>query len=119
LRDAGRDDLARKVDWVAESIGDGLDFDVLSFDESDQAERLIEVKTAGLGKFFPFYVSATEVRCSEDVPGQYHLYRVFDFADCPHLYILSGSLVARCLLEPTQYRAAIRPSEEEQARTAR
>jgi hypothetical protein len=27
----------------------------------------VEGKATGLGKFFPFYVAATEVRCSEDV----------------------------------------------------
>ena len=52
LRTAGRDDLALKVEWVAETIGDGLDFDVLSFDDVDESEKLIEVKATGLGKFF-------------------------------------------------------------------
>ena len=33
LRFRERDDLARKVDWVSDTIGDGLGFDVLSFDE--------------------------------------------------------------------------------------
>jgi hypothetical protein len=32
-----------------------------------------------------FYVTATEVRCSEDVADRFHLYRVFDFADSPRL----------------------------------
>ena len=49
----GRDDLAAKVEWVAETCGDGLGFDVLSFDEGDDSERYIEVKTTGLGKHFP------------------------------------------------------------------
>ncbi|WP_435017961.1 protein NO VEIN domain-containing protein [Tundrisphaera sp. TA3] len=48
----GRDDLAAKVEWVAMTCGDG--FDVLSFDEGDESERFIEVKTTGLGKHFPF-----------------------------------------------------------------
>ena len=30
----GRDDLAKKVEWVSDTSGDGLGFDVLSFDES-------------------------------------------------------------------------------------
>src|SRR4051812_44441027 len=64
---AGRDDLSRKVQWAAVEVGDGLGFDVRSFDEGDDSERLIEVKTTGLGKHFPFYVTGTEVRCSEDV----------------------------------------------------
>jgi Protein NO VEIN, C-terminal len=106
LRDIGRDDLARKVDWVATSIGDGLGFDVLSYDESDGAEQMIEVKTTGRPKYSTFYVTATEVRCSEDVADRFHLYRVFDFAVAPKLYVLSGCLRERCRLEPVQYLAA-------------
>src|SRR5437763_1631203 len=33
LRDAGRRDLARKVDWISESMGDGAGYDILSFTE--------------------------------------------------------------------------------------
>ena len=76
---AGRDDLAQKVIWAARDIGDGLGFDILSFDEADDSERMLEVKATGLGKFFPFYVTANELRCSEDIPDQFHLFRVFDF----------------------------------------
>jgi Domain of unknown function (DUF3883) len=76
---AGRDDLSKKVEWVAVEIGDGLGFDVLSFDDQDESEKLIEVKTTGLGKFFPFYVTSNEVRCSEDMAEKFHLFRVFDF----------------------------------------
>ena len=49
----GGDDLAAKVEWVAETCGDGLGFDVLSFDEADDSERFIEVKTTGLGQALP------------------------------------------------------------------
>ena len=103
----GRDDLAKKVEWVAQTIGDGLGFDVLSFDELDDSERLIEVKTTGLGKYFPFYVTGNELRCSEDVQQQFHLYRVFDFARTPRLYVLQGSLRVTCRLDAVQYRAMI------------
>jgi hypothetical protein len=104
---AGRDDLSRKVLWAAVEIGDGLGFDVLSFDDQDDSEKLIEVKTTGLGKFFPFYVTSNEVRCSEDMAAHFHLFRVFDFGREPRIYILTGSLKANCRLEPTQFRATI------------
>ncbi len=87
LKAAGRDDLAQKMVWASRDIGDGLGFDILSFDESDDSERMLEVKTTGLGKFFPFYVTGNEVRCSEDIPQQYQLVRVFDFGRDPRLYI--------------------------------
>ncbi len=107
LRVAGRDDLAKRVLWAARDIGDGLGFDILSFDDADDSERMLEVKTTGLGKFFPFYVTGNEVRCSEDVPHQYNLFRVFDFGRDPRLYILHGSLRELCQLEPVLYRATI------------
>lgn len=107
LTHAGRDDLSQKVKWVAEDIGDGLGFDVLSFDDQDESEKLIEVKTTGLGKFFPFYVTSNEVRCSEDMAEQFHLFRVFDFGRTPRVYILPGPLKNNLRLEPTQYRATI------------
>jgi len=91
LQSAGRDDLAGKVEQVSETIGDGLGFDVLSFEE-----KLIEVKTTVLGKFFPFYVTETEVRCSEAMAARFSLFRVFDFARSPRLYVLKGSLREVC-----------------------
>jgi hypothetical protein len=107
LLTVGREDLSRKVQWVAVDFGDGLGFDVLSFDDQDESEKLIEVKTTGLGKYFPFYVTGNEVRCSEDMADKFHLFRVFDFGRTPRVYILTGSLKENCRLEPTQFRATI------------
>lgn len=107
LKEQGRDDLAGKVEWIADTRGDGIGFDILSFSEQDDSERLIEVKTTGLGKFFPFYVSANEVRCSEACAPKFHLYRVFDFSRSARVYVLQGALSKVCRLEPTQFRAVI------------
>jgi hypothetical protein len=82
-------------------------FDVLSFDEADDSEWWIEVKTTGLGKHFPFYVSANEVRCSEDCPERFRLYRVFDFSREPRIYKVEGSLSRECRLVPMVYRASV------------
>jgi hypothetical protein len=107
LRSVSRDDLAEKVQWVTETIGDGLGFDVLSFDDVDESEKLIEVKTTGRGKFSTFYVTINEVRCSEDMTEKFHLFRVFDFGRTPRVYILTGSLRSTCRLEPTLFQATI------------
>ena len=107
LNAAGRDDLAQKVVWASRDMGDGLGFDIISFDETDDSERMIEVKTTGLGKFFPFYITSNEVRCSEDIPAQYQLFRVFDYVKNPRLFILHGSLKKLCKLEPVLYLAAL------------
>jgi hypothetical protein len=39
----------KKVVWASQAWGDGLGFDVLSFDEGDEGERFLEVKTTGRG----------------------------------------------------------------------
>ena len=103
-----RPDLARKVEWIADTRGDGVGYDIASFN-SDESPRLIEVKTTGLGKYFPFMVTANEVRVSERAAEAYRLYRLFDFAVQPRLYMLSGPLTTSCGLEPTQYRARVKP----------
>lgn len=103
---AGREDLSTKVEWVADSYGDGLGFDVLSFDEDNESERFLEVKTTGLGKFFPFYVTANELRCSESEPDRFHLYRLFNFSTDAKLYVLRGALSKTCKLDAIQYRAS-------------
>jgi hypothetical protein len=103
--------LARKVEWVSDSKGDGLGLDILSFDEADDSERLVEVKTTSQGKYFPFIVTANEVRCSETMARQYHLYRLFRFAQRPRLYVLHGDLTELCSLEPMAYRAMVAAKE--------
>jgi len=107
LRTAGRDDLAQQVKWASVEYGDGLGYDILSYDEKTDAERMIEVKSTGLGKYFPFMVTSNEVRCSEDIPDQFKLYRVFDLARTPRLFILHGSLRNVCELDPVLYRASM------------
>ena len=86
-----RPDLAKRVEWIANTRGDGAGYDIVSFNR-DESSRLIEVKTTGLGKEFPFMVTANEVRVSEREPDEYHLYRVFEFARDPRLYVLQGAL---------------------------
>jgi hypothetical protein len=101
---AKRPDLARRVEWIADTRGDGAGYDIASF-EADERPRLVEVKTTGCGKEFPFVVTANEVRVSGREQDRYHLYRVFDFARQPRLYVLQGDLSNTCRLEPTQFRA--------------
>jgi hypothetical protein len=99
-------ELAKRIEWVSRDRGDGAGYDISSFNR-DGSIRLIEVKTTGLGKYFPFNVTANEVRCSEAVPKQFHLYRVFKFGEGPRLYTLPGPLSASCHLDPSQYRAFV------------
>jgi hypothetical protein len=98
---------SRVLQWVSQTIGDDLGFDILSFDVTDEFGRMLEVKATGRGKFFPFYVTANEVRCSDDIPDRYHLFRVFNMGREPQIYILHGSLKILCQLEPVLFRAVI------------
>ncbi|HET6632309.1 MAG TPA: DUF3883 domain-containing protein [Rhodanobacteraceae bacterium] len=106
LHAAGKKALSERVDHVASTQGDGLGYDVLSYEESGR-ERLIEVKTTAFGQLTPFFVSRNELARSEADSGQYFLYRLFDFRDRPRVFELSGPITDFCQLDPTTYRAIL------------
>lgn len=101
----GQPRLAEKVEHVAQTKGDGLGYDVLSY-ESDGKERFIEVKTTTFGRDTPFFVSRGELTLSHGATDQFHLYRLFEFRSAPRLFDLAGSLEHHCLLDPVTYRAS-------------
>ncbi|MGV6991245.1 DUF3883 domain-containing protein [Gordonia amicalis] len=106
LHAAGRRDLSRRVDHVAQTQGDGLGYDVLSF-EVDGTEKLIEVKTTSFDKFTPFYVTSNELARSESDAPKFHVYRVFEFRDHPKVFDLPGAIRENCLLDPATYLARV------------
>lgn len=106
LHDAGRKVLSKRVEHVAATQGDGLGYDVLSFEE-DGRERLIEVKTTAFGELTPFFVSRNELARSEADAECYRLYRLFDFRDRPRAFALPGAIAAHCQVEPVTYLARL------------
>lgn len=106
LYEAGKKTLAERVEHVANTQGDGLGYDVLSFEESGR-ERLIEVKTTAFGELTPFYVSRNELARSEADAEIYRLYRVFDFRDKPRLFDMPGAIAASCRVEPVSFLARV------------
>jgi hypothetical protein len=106
LHAAGKKTLADRVEHVAATQGDGLGYDVLSFEDSGR-ERLIEVKTTTFGQLTPFYVSRNELARSKADADIYRLYRVFDFRDRPRLFDLPGAISASCELEAASYLARV------------
>lgn len=104
LRSLRQEELARRVEHVAITVGDGEGFDVRSFDR-DGSDRLIEVKTTAYGKQTPFFVSRNEVAVSRGRDDDFHLYRLFQFRRDPRLYMIQGALDRTCRLDPVQYRA--------------
>ena len=101
----GETRLADKIDHVSQSKGDGLGYDVLSFD-ADGKERFIEVKTTSFGRDTPFFVSRGELALSHGARDRFHLYRLFEFRKAPRLFDLQGSLDQHCVLDPVTYRAS-------------
>lgn len=99
---AGKERLAERVDHVAVSRGDGLGFDVLSF-ETTGADRFVEVKTTSFGKETPFYLSRGEIEFSKQYSVSFQLYRVFDFRQQPRLFQLKGAVDRQCHLDPVTF----------------
>jgi len=103
---AGKENLAERVAHVAVSVGDGLGFDIQSYEQNGR-DRLIEVKTTAYGKATPFFVTRNELGVSQDCRAEYHLYRVFRFRADPRLFALHGALDQVCALDPVQFSARV------------
>jgi hypothetical protein len=106
LWEAGQRSLAERIEHVSSSRGDGLGYDISSF-ETDGRPRLIEVKTTSFGSMTPFFASAREVAVSESHAEHFHLYRVFRFRQSPKIFALQGSLRDSCILDAVAYRATL------------
>lgn len=103
---AGRRRLADQVEHSSKVRGDGLGYDIRSFEE-DGRERLIEVKTTRFAELTPFFLTRNELAVSEHRKESYQLYRLFRFDRAPKLFILKGFLGEVCRLEPEMYRAEV------------
>lgn len=105
LRAAGEHALSERVEHVSLTIGDGLGFDIRSFDPNG-TEKFIEVKTTRLGAHWPMLLSRNEVDVSAVEAERYHLYRLHDFRpESVRFYALRGNLRDTCQLSPETYKA--------------
>lgn len=104
LWQAGKHKLADSIEHVSVTQGDGLGFDILSY-EPDGSEKLIEVKTTRYGAMTPFFATRTEVEVSKEHSRNYFLHRLFDFNKRPRVFGLQGALPSTCRLEPFTYSA--------------
>lgn len=107
LTDERRPDLAAKIDWISDRLGDGSGYDILSYETSEVA-RFIEVKTTNGGSMTPFIVTKNELEFSEETEDAFCLYRVFEFASAPRLFILRGALSSNLELEALDFRARLK-----------
>ena len=104
LRAAGRADLAKRVRWTSQEDGDGLGFDVASFDP-DGSERLIEVKTTNGWERTPFHISSNEIAVANERSEVWRLVRLFDFAREPKAFEIAPPLERHVELTPTSFLA--------------
>lgn len=110
LSKLGRIDLANKIEHVATTKGDGLGYDILSYDIIDNTvvEKYIEVKATTGNSTKPFDISANEVAISELYSEQYYIYRIFNIHNLMQsasFYVMKGSVRSNFSLEPTSYKA--------------
>lgn len=104
---AARGDLAQRVDWSADRLGDGLGYDIASFN-ADETPRFIEVKTTNCGARCSFVVSVNELAFSREAGPAFFLYRVFGFSRHPQVFFIQGDLSDTLALTPLNYRAHLK-----------
>lgn len=78
LESNGKKKLAEKVEHVAKNKGDGLGFDILSFDLEGKP-KYIEVKTTKGNLNSTFFVTRNELEKSIIEKDRYFLYRVYEY----------------------------------------
>jgi hypothetical protein len=105
LAQFGVGQLAERVEHVAVTKGDGLGYDVLSF-ETDGRERFIEVKTTAHDAATPFFVSVNEVEFARERAEEFRLYRLYHFRTDPKFFELPGVIESHCHLDPATFRAS-------------
>lgn len=102
---AGKEGLAEKIEWVSQTRGDGLGFDILSRN-ANGTDRYIEVKATKLTKEAPFYFTSTELLFSKHHSSNFFLYRVFNLKADPKLFIANGAYDEFCNTMPTEFRGS-------------
>ena len=101
--------LAKKVKHVAKNRGDGLGYDILSFNISGN-EIYIEVKTTKGNVNSTFFITRNELERSKKERENFYLYRVFNFeeqTDNAELLIIKGDLTNLCEV-PLTYKVNIK-----------
>jgi len=73
-----KEQLAKKVNHSAKNKGDGLGYDILSYDLNGN-KKYIEVKTTKGNKNTTFFISRNELERSKIEKENYYLYRVYEY----------------------------------------
>lgn len=110
-------DLAKKVEHVSQTRGDGLGYDILSFDAYGNP-IYIEIKTTTQGKVAPFYISDNELTFASQHSNNYFLYRIYNFNDLVdtndiEFFKLTGHEMKNVELKPISYLATVNDLNKE------
>jgi hypothetical protein len=114
LTELGLIEKADDVVWVSDLQGDGLGYDIRSFDKNAE-ELFIEVKTTRGDIDAPFFLTERERTVALRKGRSYELYRVFAFGREPKVFVVPGPLEDRLHLKPTAYRVKVRAAPQLQA----
>lgn len=110
LIELGREDLAEDVKWESRDKGDGLGYDISSWENIDGEFRkiYIEVKTTTGDINTPFDISDKEVLVSKEFGDKYYIYRLFGVQKITtkiNYYIINGDVENNFNLVPTSFKA--------------
>ncbi|PHA06687.1 hypothetical protein COE65_25005 [Bacillus sp. AFS051223] len=101
-------ELAKKVVHKSVTDGDGLGYDILSY-EADGTEKYIEVKGTISETNIPFPISSSEIQFSKEKQEAFYIYRVYGLRTAtPQLKIYQGSISTQFNLEPINYLAELK-----------
>lgn len=68
--------IGKKAELVSKTKGDGLGYDVLSYND-DGSKRYIEVKSTNSSERTTFYITATELAACKKYGEAYYIYRLY------------------------------------------
>lgn len=103
LRQAGKENLADRIEWISKDHGDGMGFDILS-KNTNGSDKFIEVKTTKLSKATPIFLTKNELSFSILKEKKFFLYRVFNFDSIPKIFIRNGQYGNFCKIIPETYK---------------
>ncbi|UZP04703.1 DUF3883 domain-containing protein [Clostridium botulinum] len=95
-----------KLVWVSQKNGDGVGYDILSYDVENDREIYIEVKATEKEKDEAFFITSSELKLSKEKECQYYLYRIYGLNNTSEhikFYKINGDISNHFDLEPIQY----------------